>query len=68
VGTDTAPRPLLTAREVGAFIGVSTKTVRRWEREGRLPAVRVTAHTVRFRRSDVEALTDPPEREGAHAR
>lgn len=37
-------------------LGVSTDTLRRWDRDGRLRAVRTPTGQRRFRRSDVEAL------------
>jgi excisionase family DNA binding protein len=48
----------LTVDEVAAMARVSPKTVRRWEKAGRLPAVRIDA-VVRFRRVDVDRLLSP---------
>lgn len=49
----TADR-LLTARQVGEWLGLSTETVlRRW-RAGELPGFRLGSNVLRFRESDVE--------------
>ena len=48
--------PLMTAAEVAAYLKVHVETVRRWAREGTLPAVRPTRSAIRFRRVDVERL------------
>ena len=37
-------RPLLTLREVSAYLRVSTSTLTRWHRAGRFPTVRVGQH------------------------
>lgn len=46
---------LLTADELAKHLKVQPSTVRRWQREGRIPAVRVTAKVVRF---DYAAVVD----------
>jgi excisionase family DNA binding protein len=46
---------LLTAREVADLLGVSTETVLRWTREGRLSAFRLSNRATRFREVDIEA-------------
>jgi excisionase family DNA binding protein len=47
--------PLLTTREVAAFLGVSPETVlRRW-RSGELPGYRLASNVLRFRESELEA-------------
>ena len=46
---------LLTAREVGEVLGVSTETVLRWVRQGKLPAIRLPGGAIRFREQEVEA-------------
>lgn len=48
--------PLLTAEDVAKRLNVHTETVRRWTRDGKLPAVRLPNRAVRFRSEDVEAL------------
>jgi excisionase family DNA binding protein len=46
---------LLTARQVGDWLGVSTATVlRRW-RAGELPGYRLDSNVLRFDAADVEA-------------
>ncbi len=49
---------LVTTEQVASFFGVSVRTVNAWVRDGRIPVVRPSRKTVRFRLSDVEdALT-----------
>ena len=43
----------LTARQLAELLQVSESTVRRLAREGRIPAVRLTARLIRFQRSAV---------------
>ena len=58
----TSPDDLLTAAEVVEKYGVHRVTVSRWVKTGRLPAVRLVGlRTLRFRRSDVEAIAVPVE-------
>jgi len=47
---------LLTTREVAAVLGVSTETVLRWWRAGRVPGVRLASNVLRFRGSAVDAM------------
>ena len=54
-----APDDLLTTGEAAAELQVSVQTVRRWERQGDLRAVRTPGNQRRFRRSEVEALLAP---------
>ena len=35
---------LLRIKEAAEMLGISTETFRRWDREGKLPAVRVSDH------------------------
>lgn len=42
--------------EVARFCGVTVGTIRNWERNGRITAVRTPAGHRRFRRSDVQAM------------
>jgi excisionase family DNA binding protein len=46
---------LLTPKEVGQMLRVDPKTVTRWARAGKLPAIKTVGGHRRFRRSDVEA-------------
>jgi excisionase family DNA binding protein len=46
---------LLTARELAERLGVSTETVLRWARRGRLPAVYLSSRAIRFREADIDA-------------
>ena len=47
---------LLTPGEVAAIFGVNPKTVTRWERVGKLQAIRTLGGHRRFRTAEVEAL------------
>lgn len=50
---------LVTARQAAEILGCSIFTVRRLDRSGVLPAVRLTKRgNLRFRLADVEALTE----------
>jgi excisionase family DNA binding protein len=48
--------PWLSAAEVAALVGMSSKTVRTWARAGRLPGVRFGGRDWKFRASDVERV------------
>jgi len=52
------PRPdeLLTIAETASLLKVSTMTVRRWIKAGRLPAHRIGPRTIRVVRRDVDEL------------
>lgn len=60
---EAASDRLLTPGEVAAAFRVGPRTVARWARSGRLPAVRTLGGHRRFRRGDVHAalLTDDGE-------
>jgi len=45
---------LLTAREVADLLGMSTETVLRWVRQGRLPAFRLPGGAIRFREDEID--------------
>ena len=46
---------LMTPREVASALGVDSRTVGRWRREGRIASIVTPGGTHRFRRADVEA-------------
>ena len=46
---------LLTARTVAETFGVSTETVLRWARTGRLPSITLSSRAIRFRADEIEA-------------
>lgn len=56
---DTQPSERIPIGDVARMLGISVDTVRRWEAEGRLSAVRTLGGQRRFLRSEVEALLDP---------
>ena len=47
--------PLLTARQVAELLGVSTESVLRWTRSGKLPAIRLPGGAIRFRDDELDA-------------
>ena len=53
------PEPLLTAPEVGCWLGVSPKTLESWRSAGGGPRyVRLSRKAVRYRRDDVKAFIE----------
>lgn len=46
----------LTATEVAEEMSVHPETVRRWTRQGLLPAIKLPSGRRRYRREDVDAL------------
>jgi excisionase family DNA binding protein len=57
VSSDTyRPSDLIPIGEAARILGVSLDTVRRWERRGKVSAVRTVGQQRRFRRGDIEAL------------
>ena len=44
----SARAELLTARQLAAVLQVSESTVRRLAQKGRIPAIRITPHIIRF--------------------
>lgn len=46
---------LVTAEDLGRRLSVRASTIRRWAREGRIPAVRPTSRVIRF---DLRAALD----------
>jgi excisionase family DNA binding protein len=60
---------LLTADQLAVRLHLSPRTVQAWSRQGRIPAVRLSAKVVRFRWQDVlAALPDQSEPEKRHAK
>ncbi len=47
--------PLLTARELAELLGVSTDTLLRWTRAGKVPALRLPGGAIRYRPDAIEA-------------
>jgi excisionase family DNA binding protein len=45
---------LLTARAVAEHLGVSSETILRWVRAGKIPAVRLPSGQVRFRKDEID--------------
>ena len=56
----TITEELLTRKDVAKLFQVSTLTVIRLEAAGKLPAVRLGAGTVRYRKSDIERFIANP--------
>lgn len=52
--SDGSVEPMLTKSETAKWLSVSPWTLQRMVDDGRLTAVRLRAHSLRFRRSDVE--------------
>ncbi|HET7356890.1 MAG TPA: helix-turn-helix domain-containing protein [Nocardioidaceae bacterium] len=53
------PQKYLSLGDVAAMYGVTTRTVRQWVAEGRLPAKRINARCIRVRVDDADALGEP---------
>lgn len=49
--------PMLTTRQAAERLAVSTRSIARYAKDGRLPAVKVGPRLVRFRLADIERLT-----------
>jgi excisionase family DNA binding protein len=47
--------PLLTARQFAELLGVSSETVLRWTRAGRVPAIKLPSGAVRYRPDAINA-------------
>jgi excisionase family DNA binding protein len=54
--TPPSSEPLLTPAEVAGLFGVDSRTVSRWERAGRLRAVRTLGGHRRFREREIRSL------------
>lgn len=46
---------ILTVQQAAALVGYSVPTLRRWDRLGRLPALRTPGNQMRYRKSDLLA-------------
>ena len=61
---ETTRSPWVSRAEAAAYLGVGTPALDRYVREGKLARYKVAGtQTVRFRRSDVEAMITPDESE-----
>jgi len=47
---------LMTVPEVAERLRINPETVRLWARDGRLPVVPLPTRSLRFRRSDIDAI------------
>lgn len=57
VSTTGDARALLTIQEAAEVLRISVSTLRRWDREGKLPAVRLGgARLMRYRAEDLHAF------------
>ena len=54
----SANEPLYTREQLAGLLQVTTFTLIRWERQGKLKAIRPGAGTVRYRQSDVDLLLE----------
>lgn len=54
-GLSTGSIRLLNVTEVAEALGCTTRTVRRWAAEGRMPSPLRIGRTVRWRQSDLES-------------
>lgn len=50
---------ILSPAEAAELVGVHEDTLKRWAKQGRIPAIRTPSGWWRFRRSDIEALMEP---------
>ena len=53
---------LITTREMASRLGVTSDTIRKWAREGRIPCMRIGLKTLRF---DAAAVLDSLRKGGA---
>jgi excisionase family DNA binding protein len=60
----THPDNCLTAAELAQRLRVTTPTVLRWHRAGKIPAVKITAKILRFDLAEVMAALKRPAGEG----
>jgi excisionase family DNA binding protein len=57
-------RPLLTAKELAAQLGVSTGALLRWRRDGRIPAVKLPSGAIRYLPERIDAWLEAQEMAG----
>lgn len=57
--TVTPLLPLMTTSQVAEVLGLSAETIRDMAADGRLPCVRLSTKSLRFRQTDVAALMVP---------
>ena len=50
--------PFMSRLEAAQLLGVTERTLRRWELRGQLPAVRINRRLIRYRRSDIEEMAE----------
>ncbi len=50
---------LLTIQEAAEILKVSTVTLSRWRRQGRLPTLKIGPRAVRIRRADLDLVSQP---------
>ena len=53
--------PFLTPTDVARRYDTTPDTIRRWVREGKLPAVHMPSGRVKFRRAEIDELMPEPE-------
>lgn len=51
--------PWLTTTEAADYLGLTSKTIRRYIASGKLPARRIGVRVVRVRRDDLDGLLSP---------
>lgn len=56
VSGNSIPEALLSYAQAAQRLGVSRETIYRYQRAGKLPAIRLSSKTVRFRISDLARL------------
>jgi excisionase family DNA binding protein len=54
----TITKELLTRKDIAELCQVSELTIIRWEKAGKLSAIRLGAGSVRYKRADVESFFD----------
>ena len=60
-GRPVLPPPLLTVNQLARYLGVASRTIWRWEAQGRIPrGLRLTRNTVRWPADTLETLLAKP--------